>query len=175
MFQAHPSFEDRDNFGRTPCPSVAPDVLRDQILWQVGALDALCRGYNRRVQYIKPHGALYHAVMEGGAQAHAVYEASQILKLPLLLMPRSKFATYGEGFAERRYDGDSLRPRTEEGAVIHDAGEAAEQSVLLAQNHVDLHTICVHGDSPNAVEVARSVREALRNAGYILGPFVPMV
>ena len=61
------------------------DVLRDQILWQVGALDALCRGYNRRVQYIKPHGALYHAVMEGGAQAHAVYEASQILKLPLLL------------------------------------------------------------------------------------------
>ena len=65
-------------------------------------------------------------------------------------MPRSPWATFGEGFAERRYDGDSLRPRDKEGAVIHDPAEAAEQAVALAARP-DLHTICVHGDSPNAV------------------------
>ena len=54
-------------------------------------------------RYIKPHGALYHAVMAGGAQGEAVVEAARLLELPLLLMPRSEWATYGEGFAERAY------------------------------------------------------------------------
>ncbi len=105
---AHPSFVDREGFGRT-AQDTAPLELRDQVLFQVGALDALCRGVGRRVQYIKPHGALYHAIMAGGAQGEAVFEASRLLELPLLLMPQSKWATYGEGFAERAYGPETKR------------------------------------------------------------------
>ena len=140
------------------------------MLWQASALDGLCRGAGTRVRYIKPHGALYHAVMAGGAQGLAVFEAAQLLELPLLLMPRSPWATFGEGFAERRYDGDQLRPRDKEGALIHDAGEAAQQAVDLAA-HANLHSICVHGDSPNAVSIAKAVRRALEKEGFELHPF----
>jgi UPF0271 protein len=167
---AHPSFVDREGFGRT-AQDTAPLELRDQVLFQVGALDALCRGVGRRVQYIKPHGALYHAIMAGGAQGEAVFEASRLLELPLLLMPQSKWATYGEGFAERAYDGDLLRPRDQEGAVIHDPWLAAKQGVLLAARR-NVHTICVHGDSPNAVVVAKAVRAGLETAGYDVRSFV---
>ena len=69
-----------------------PLELRNQVLWQVNGLDGLCRAVGRRVRYIKPHGALYHVVMGGGEQAEAVWQAAQILQLPLLLMPRSPWA-----------------------------------------------------------------------------------
>ena len=95
----------------------------------------------------------------------------QLLELPLLLMPRSPWATYGEGFAERRYDGDALRPRDKEGALIHQPHEAAQQAVDLAAAP-NLHSICVHGDSPHAVPIARAVRQALERAGFALGPFL---
>ena len=85
-------------------------------------------------------------------------------------MPNSKWAAYGEGFAERAYDGDTLRPRDREGAVIHDPVLAAEQGVSLALR-ADLHTICVHGDSPNAVSVAKEVRSGLEEAGFELRAF----
>eukprot|EP01051_Picozoa_sp_SAG22_P008027 SAG22_NODE_590_length_8826_cov_6.627134_8_plen_368_part_00 len=111
---AHPSFDDKEGWGRVRLDT-DPRELRDQLLFQVGALDGLCRGHGARVQYIKPHGALYHAVMEGGPQGLAVFEAAQLLQLPLLLMPRSPWATFGEGFAERAYDGDALRPRDKPG------------------------------------------------------------
>ena len=94
-----------------------------------------------------------------------------MLGLPLLLMPQSQWATYGEGFAERAYDGMLLRPRDREGAVIHDPLEAAKQAVMLA-HHLNLHTICVHGDSPNAVAVAKAVRGGLENAGFSVGSFL---
>ena len=110
--------------------------------------------------------------MQGGAQGEAVFEAARMLDLPLLLMPSSKWAAYGEGFAERAYDGDTLRPRDREGAVIHDPVLAAEQGVSLAQR-ADLHTICVHGDSPNAVNVAREVRAGLESAGFEVLAFCP--
>ena len=80
-----------------------------QVMWQTGALQQLCRGYGTEVRYIKPHGALYHTILEGGEQGRAVFEAAQMLGLPLLLMPVSPWATYGEGFAERAYDGTATR------------------------------------------------------------------
>eukprot|EP00928_Gymnodinium_smaydae_P018775 TRINITY_DN17159_c0_g1_i1.p1 TRINITY_DN17159_c0_g1~~TRINITY_DN17159_c0_g1_i1.p1 ORF type:complete len:269 (-),score=74.77 TRINITY_DN17159_c0_g1_i1:260-1066(-) len=167
---AHVSYVDREHFGRRAL-QVAPRELRDQVLWQTGALDALCRGAGARVEYIKPHGALYHTVMAGGEQAQAVVEAARLLQLPLLLMPTSPHAGYGEGFAERAYDGDRLRPRDKEGAVIHDPELAAEQAVKLAADG-RVHSICVHGDSPNAVNVARAVRKAL-DQHFSVAPFVP--
>jgi len=166
---AHVSFVDKENFGRTQLDT-SPAELREQVLWQASALDGLCRGAGTRVRYIKPHGALYHATMAGGEQGQAVFEAAQALQLPLLLMPRSAWATYGEGFAERAYDGDSLRPRDQEGAVIHEPHLAAQQAVTLAAR-TNLHSICVHGDSPNAVEVAKAVRGALEKEGYSIKPF----
>jgi UPF0271 protein len=108
--------------------------------------------------------------MAGGEQADAIYEAAQILQLPLLLMPLSPYATFGEGFAERAYDGDLLRSREKEGAVIHDKDKAAQQAVALAKRS-NLHSLCVHGDSPNAVAIAKTVRKALETAGYSLRPF----
>ena len=121
--------------------------------------------------YIKPHGALYHAVLEGGPQGEAVVDAARSLGLPLLLMPTSRWASFGEGFAERRYDGDALRPRHLEGAVIHDPKEAGDQAVALAAQP-EVHTICVHGDSPNAVAVAAAVRQALLDEGFSLRKFI---
>eukprot|EP00854_Cymbomonas_tetramitiformis_P002318 gene2318-3042_t len=167
---AHPSFVDQEGFGRTALDT-PPNELRDQVVWQVSALDGLCRDYGARVQYIKPHGALYHAVLAGGEQGQAILEAARMLQLPLLLMPQSPWATYGEGFSERAYDGDSLRPRGQPGAVIHDPDEAAAQAVALAARP-NVHSICVHGDSPNAVTVARAVRAAL-DQGFEVAPFIP--
>jgi 5-oxoprolinase (ATP-hydrolysing) subunit A len=147
--------------------------LRDHVLWQVGSLQSLCLSVeSTEVKYIKPHGALYHAVMEGGAHAEAVMEAANFLKLPLLLMPTSPLATFGEAFAERRYDGDKLRDRKLEGAVIHDAKEAGLQALSLVSSMKDVDSICVHGDSPNAVEVARVVRAVLEDNGWALRSFV---
>ena len=86
-------------------------------------------------------------------------------------MPRSPWASYGEGFAERRYDGDTLRSRDKAGAVIHEPKEAAQQALDLV-TQPSVHSICVHGDSPNAIAVAESVRSALEEqGGYRLRPF----
>ena len=110
--------------------------------------------------------------MAGGEQGAAVHEAAQMLQLPLLLMPRSPWATYGEGFAERGYDDDGLLlSRDLPGALIHDPQEAADQAVSLATAHATLHSICVHGDSPNAVTIAKAVRDKLELADFVLRPF----
>ena len=91
-------------------------------------------------------------------------------------MPRSPWATFGEGFAERRYDGDELRSRDKAGALIHDPAEAARQAVELATTNANLHSICVHGDSPDAVAIARAVRGALEgDGGFLLRPFCPPI
>ena len=165
------SFVDREGFGRRPLDT-PPNELRDQVLWQAGALQGLTSKTSSTVSYMKPHGALYHTVMAGGDQANAVIEAACLLGLPLLLMPSSRWASFGEGFAERAYDGKHvLRPRTKEGALIHDPTEAARQAVALANENADLHSICVHGDSPSAVVIARAVRSALEQSGYRIRSF----
>ena len=107
---AHVSYPDRENFGRVVM-DMPPAELRSHVLSQVGSLQGLCAGIpGARVSYIKFHGALYHTVMSGSEQGQAVVDtARNVLKLPLLLMPTSPAATYGEGFAERAYDGDVLR------------------------------------------------------------------
>ena len=172
---AHPAYPDRENFGRERMNEMSAQSLRDHVLWQVGSLQSLCLSVeSTQVKYIKPHGALYHAVMEGGPHADAVMEAAKMLDLPLLLMPTSPLASYGEAFAERRYDGNRLRDRKLNGAVIHDPQEAGEQALnLAAVDGVD--SVCVHGDSPNAVEVARVVRCTLEDNGWLLRSFINSV
>ena len=165
---AQVSYVDREGFGRRSM-EVDPAVLRAQVLWQAGALDALCRGAGTRVRYVKPHGALYHRVLTGDAQAEAVVGAVRALDLPLLLMPGSPYPSVTEGFADRAYDGDRLRPRDQPGAVHADPGAAAAQAVELAR--AGIRSICVHGDSPGAVETATAVRAALEGDGWTVAPF----
>lgn len=170
---AQPSYEDRAGFGRRPV-EVDPADLHAQLHGQVTGLDALCRDAGTRVRYLKPHGALYHATLAGGPHAEVVAGLARDLGLPLLLMPGGPLPPdIGEGFADRGYDetpaGPRLRPRGSPGAVLTDPAAAAAQAVRLAG--AGFRSLCVHGDSPGAVETATAVRAALQAAGWTLRAF----
>jgi UPF0271 protein len=158
--------------------------LRDDILYQIGALEAFCRVAGTRVRYVKPHGALYNTAAVDPGQAAAVTEAVAAYdrELPVLCLPGSVLArvaehagltVVAEGFADRGYRADgTLVPRSEAGAVIHDVEAVAERAARMAVDGtviaVDgtvvpcgVRSICVHGDTPGAVEMARRVRAAI--------------
>ena len=175
---AHPSYPDRDGFGRTRL-AIAPDDLRRTLAEQCGALAAIARAAGVTVAFVKPHGALYHAARDEDATAEAlVAGAREALGDVTIVGPprgalaeaaaRAKLTFAREGFADRatRSDG-SLVPRGEPGALVLDpAAAAARARALAAAGGID--TICVHGDTPGAVAVARAVRaslDALAGAG----------
>ena len=165
---AQVSYADRENFGRL-ARDVAPEILAEQVADQVGTLAGIAVEEGSAVVYVKPHGALYHRVRDDAEQAAAVLAGSG--HLPVLGMPGAFLdlateagrATYQEGFADRAYRGDRLVPRDEPGALIEDVDAIAAQAVALAPR---VDSVCVHGDSPGAVEAARAVRRALTEAGY---------
>jgi UPF0271 protein len=150
---------------------VPPAELTADVLYQLGALDALARAAGERVRYLKPHGALYHAVNTRPEQAQAVIDAVvQYGGLPVLGLPGSPFLllaeaeglpVVAEGFADRGYREDgSLVPRSEPGAVLSDPAAVAAQAVrLVAEGRV--RSLCVHGDSPDAPGLAAAIRDAL--------------
>jgi UPF0271 protein len=170
------------------------DELRDDILYQIGALEAFSRVAGTRVRYVKPHGALYNtaAVDEGQASAVVAAVSAYDAGLPVLCQPGSVLAlaaveagltVVGEGFADRGYRADgTLVPRSAPGAVIHDqdlvasrAARMAAEGVVVAVDgtHVPaaVRSICVHGDTPGAVDLARRVRAALVSAALTVSPF----
>jgi UPF0271 protein len=172
------------------------DELRDDVLYQIGALEALCRVAGGRVRYVKPHGALYNTAAVDEGQASAVVAAVRAYDpaLPVLCQPGSVLAgqaaaagltVVGEGFADRGYRADgTLVPRSAAGAVIHEAEAVAARAVRMAVDGVveavggqtiasPVTSICVHGDTPGAVELAGRVRAALQSSGLRLGPFSP--
>jgi UPF0271 protein len=168
---AQVSYADRANFGRVPV-EVSPETLRDQVADQVGALSEIAREAGIEVRYVKPHGALYHRVIDDAEQAGAVLAGSA--GLPVLGMPGALLAAASsagravllEGFADRAYTPDGrLVPRSQPGAVLEDPDEIAAHAVLLAP---DVDSVCVHGDSPGAVAAARAVRRALEGEGWTL-------
>lgn len=192
---AHVSYRDRVGFGRRFI-DVAPAELAAEILYQVGALEAVCRAAGTRVAYVKPHGALYNTVVHHQAQAAAVVSA--ILdydpSLPLMGLPgglaerlaaRAGLPTIAEAFADRGYTASgTLVPRGEPGAVLDDPAEVAARMVALVTTgmvtasdgsrvRIDAQSICVHGDTPGAVALARAVRRALADAGVTVAPFAP--
>lgn len=160
---------------------IAPDDLADSVIHQIGALAVFARITGGRVTYVKPHGALYHAVIAHEAQARAVARAVDEYGDGLVLLgaPDSELrraaASHGidyvdEGFADRRYGaGGRLVPRTERNALVTDPEEAAAQALQLARDGI--RSICVHSDTPDAVEIARRVRAELAAAGHALAPF----
>lgn len=190
---AHVSYHDLHNFGRSFI-DVAPDKLQADVVYQIGALQAIAHAAGTRVSYVKPHGALYNAIVNHTEQAQAVAAAVAELDptLVVLCLPNSEIARTAleiglrvayEAFADRAYHADgTLVSRREPGAVLHDPDEIAARVVRMVADKqivavdgtiitVDADSICVHGDTPGAVAIAQSVRTSLDAAGITLAPF----
>jgi len=190
---AQVSYPDLVGFGRREI-EVPPDQLTADVLYQLGALEAFARAAGSRVRYVKPHGALYNRIARDPVQAAAVVEAIRRYDpaLPLLTLPGSVameaageagIPSVGEGFADRAYTAEGrLVSRREPGAVLHDPEQVAARAVVMATEHrveaaggeqvaVEVRSLCVHGDTPGAVDLARAVRTALEHAGVTLEAF----
>jgi 5-oxoprolinase (ATP-hydrolysing) subunit A len=168
--------------------------LRDEIIYQVAALDGFCRLHSDRVRYVKPHGALYHTASTDVWQASAVVAAISDYdrRLPVLCLPGSVLAStalgagirvVAEGFADRAYRPDgTLVPRHEPGSVLTNVDTVVARAVNFAEfdqvESIDgtmvraaVESLCVHGDTPGAVELARRVRDGLERAGITVVAF----
>ncbi|MGW4422656.1 LamB/YcsF family protein [Streptosporangium sp. NPDC004631] len=193
MIGAQVSYRDLAGFGRREM-EVDPEELCAEVLYQLAAVDGIARAMGGRVSYVKPHGALYNRINRDPEQAEAVVVAvvDYDRSLPLLGLPgsavhaiaaREGLATVAECFADRAYTpAGTLVPRRSPGAVLHDPGEVAARAVRMAtartvtavdgsQVAVDARSICVHGDTPDAVLLARAVRDGLIAAGVTLRAF----
>jgi len=190
---AHPSYPDREGFGRRPM-GMAPRQVTELVLSQLAELDAMARECGTRACYVKPHGALYHRMADDEACARAVAEALIDADDLVLLVPAGSDAVEvvramgvrvaTEAFADRAYlPNGRLAPRTMAGAVLDDPAEVARRALGLALDHqvtavdgsvigMSASSICVHGDTPGALTLARSVRQSLEGAGVTILPFV---
>jgi len=190
---AHVSYPDLRGFGRRDMDLPAAQVT-DDVLYQIGALDAFARAAGSPVAYVKPHGALYNRIAADAGLAGAVVAALEMYdrRLPLLTLPgsaamqaaeRAGVPAVAEGFADRAYRPDGqLVSRKEPGAVIADAGAVAGRALAMARDStvttagghqltLRVDSLCVHGDSPGAVGLARAVRNALTSAGITVRAF----
>ena len=188
---AQVSYRDLAGFGRRAI-DVPPASLTNEVIYQIGALDGFARVAGTRVRYVKPHGALYNRIVHDEAQATAVVAAVQAYdsSLPVLGLPGSAWlrlaaeaglTTVGEAFADRGYTPSAtLVPRSQPGALITGADEVAEvrmvtEGVVRAVDGSDFElvaqSVCVHGDSPDAVGMARRIRAAILDSGITLEAF----
>lgn len=175
---AHPGFADREGFGRRPV-EIAPDALERLLHDQILLAQHLARECGIAIGHVKAHGALYNMAAERDDYADALSRATQradaglvLLSLPDCAMQRSA-ARHGlryaaEAFADRGYRGGRLIPRGEAGDLIADPFAAAKAGLARAEE--GCASLCVHGDKPGAVEIARAVRAALDRAGYRVLP-----
>jgi UPF0271 protein len=175
---AQVSYLDREGFGRRRM-DVAPDLLADWVAEQVGSLADIATAAGVSVAYVKPHGALYNRAVDDEGQAAAVLRGSG--RLPVLGLPGSVLllraeeqgrVVVPEGFPDRGYTPEGrLVPRGEPGALVHGADQVARNALALAAAGV-VRTVCVHGDSPDAVATAAAVRRALVATGYEVRPWL---
>lgn len=179
---AHPSFPDRENFGRTAMP-LPPDTVYAQTLYQIGALAAIVHAEGGAMTHVKPHGMLYNQAAKQPPLADAIARAVQSLNPGLILVglagsemiragERYGLATREEVFADRGYLADgSLVPRSEPGALIDDDDEAVSRTLEMVLHGrvqsrdgvwatVNAQTVCLHGDGAHALAFARRLREA---------------
>jgi len=193
---AQVGYGDLAGFGRRFI-DVEPEALYADVLYQIGALDGIARAVGGAVAYVKPHGALYNAVVHHDEQAAAVVAAvaDHPSSLPLLGLPgsvllataeRQGLRVVGEAFADRAYTpAGALVSRREPGALLDDPVRVAERVVRLvtekritavdgSEIELEAESVCVHGDSPGAVAMATTVRRALRSAGVRLAAFTAL-
>lgn len=178
---AQVSYRDLAGFGRRFIDA-DPTELADEVLYQIGALDACARAAGTEVVYVKPHGALYNATVHHEKQAEAVVNGAKAFKdLPILGLPGSQLLRKAvaaglrpvqEAFADRGYTPQgTLVPRSEPNALLTDTAQIIERAQRLQDGEIvavdgtviktQAESLCVHGDTPGAVEHARAVKEAL--------------
>jgi 5-oxoprolinase (ATP-hydrolysing) subunit A len=192
---AHVGYRDLAGFGRRAMDPSSEELVGD-VIYQIGALQGMAQAAGTRVTFVKPHGALYNTIAQGGRQAADVVAAIRAVDpaLPLVALAGSPLVAearaaglqvVAEAFADRAYAPDGqLVPRSRPGAVIHDADAVARRMLMLVHEGavetadgtrvpVDAQTICVHGDNPAAVAIAAALRSALEADGVAIRPFAP--
>ena len=191
---AQVGYRDLAGFGRRFIDAT-PDELSADVIYQIGALQALAHTAGSTVSYVKPHGALYNTIVNNHGQARAVAEAVHAVdpNLPVLGLSGSVFfaeartlglRTVPEAFADRSYRSDGqLVSRRERNAVLHDPAEVAERVASMVNAGrvaavdgstipITVESVCVHGDSPGAVQIANAVRDRLVADGVELQAFI---
>jgi len=191
---AHVAYRDLVGFGRRNMDVESAD-LRADVIYQIGALKGLAAAAGTTVRYVKPHGALYNTIAHDERQARDVIAAIREIDASLVLVALAGSPLLGwardaglrvvaEAFADRAYTPNgTLVSRREPGAVLHDAEEVAARMLRLASEgvvtaidgssvRIEAESVCVHGDSPGAVEMARRVRALLEQSGVAIRSFV---
>jgi 5-oxoprolinase (ATP-hydrolysing) subunit A len=184
---AHPGYADRANFGRRELKLPAKEIT-DSVFEQVRTLAGFAAGCGTRILHVKPHGALYNQAVRNREIAEAIAEGVArwswdvvlvgLAGSPMLrVFQQAGFAVAAEAFADRRYEPDgTLRSRKFEDALIRDPAQAGRQALGIvlrgtvvasdgSEVAVDAQTICIHGDTPGAPEIAATVARTLREAG----------
>lgn len=190
---AHVSYPDLTGFGRRNMDVASADLIAD-VIYQIGALKGLAAAAGTRVSYVKPHGALYNTIAQDARQGNdvitAILDIDPALTLvglagsPLLTLARDRgLRVVAEAFADRAYTPQGAQvSRRQKGAVLHDPEAVAQRMLRLVQEgvveaidgsltRVRADSICVHGDSPGAVDMAREVRRRLEQSGVAIRAF----
>lgn len=191
---AHPGYPDLPGFGRRVIP-MSESEIENAVLYQIGALSAFARARGVALRHVKPHGALYNLAARDLAIARAIALAVARFDRSLILVGLANSALIDaagqlgiraarEGFIDRAYQADgTLVPRSQAGAVIASPAQAVERALQIVRERtvasiddralaLDVDTLCIHGDTPRAAELARAVRAALRGAGVELKPML---
>lgn len=189
---AHPGFPDLLGFGRREI-QVSPRDVEDFVAYQVGALAAIAAAQGVRLQHVKPHGALFNMAARDAALADAIARATATIDRSMFLFglpgselvgaaARAGLQTACEAFADRAYRADgTLVPRHQPDALIHDPAVVVQRVVRMVRERtveaidgtavrLAIDTLCVHGDTPGAAELAAAIRQALAGAGIEIKP-----
>ena len=192
---AHPGYPDRANFGRVEL-SLSPEAIADSVYQQVRALAEIAARNHVSLTHVKPHGALYNQAVNNRQFANAIATGVARWRTDIVLVGlagspmldvfrEAGFPVAAEAFADRRYERDAtLRSRKHEDALIHDPAEAGRQALSIVEQGfvfagdgrkvaVSAQTICIHGDTPGAVQIAATVAQTLRQADIPLAPLSP--
>ena len=190
---AHPGYPDLVGFGRRDL-GATPAEIEAMVIYQTGAMAAMCAAAGTTLRYVKPHGALYNRAARDAAAAGAIARAVRLVDPSLVLLglagselvaaaARAGVRAATEGFVDRAYASDgTLVPRSEPGAVLSDVAAVARRAVQMVKSGsveaidgttIELHvdSLCTHGDGANAVEMVRAVRAALENEDVRIAPF----
>jgi UPF0271 protein len=191
---AHPGYRDLHGFGRRPVAGLTEAEIENLVAYQIGALQAVATLAGHNVTHVKAHGALSNVACEDDMTARAIASAIKAVdrNLTFVVLANSKLVAAGDAaglpmaheiFADRAYEDDgSLVSRRRPGAVLHDPAHIAERVVRMVQDgavtsisgkviKMRMDTVCIHGDTPGAVEIGRGVRQALKDSGIDVAPF----
>ncbi|WP_316230760.1 5-oxoprolinase subunit PxpA [Bradyrhizobium sp. SZCCHNR1051] len=191
---AHPGYRDLHGFGRRPMPGLKSSEIENLVAYQIGALQAIATAAGHKVTHVKAHGALSNVACEDEMTANAIAKAIKAVdpSLIFVVLANSKLVTAGEKanlrmahevFADRAYGDDGLLvSRSKPGAVLHEPKVIADRVVRMVLDGAVISvtgkvmkmrtdTVCIHGDTAGAVEIAREVRKALDAAAITVAPF----